>query len=151
MLHRSEQFGDGTSSGSTVKGLVPARVPKREVEKRIILATSQPHGSKRSSGAVRGHPGAVSGRPGPSGAASEAGFDVLPVYRDLRQFPKGKPGAVLNLNRAKNEGNGAEVASTFGLGLVARFWAEFPKGKSESRGVSGHGPAMSEPPGSEQF
>ena len=33
----------------------------------------------------------------PSGAASEARCDVLPVYRDLRQCPKGKSGAVSNV------------------------------------------------------
>ena len=46
---------------------------------------------------------------------------VIPVYRDWRQCPKGKSGAVSNVKQAEMTGSGAGSASTFGLGLVAPF------------------------------
>ena len=41
-----------------------------------------------------------------------AGCDVIPVYRDWRQFPKGKSRADLNLKQAKKREVGAVAAST---------------------------------------
>ena len=55
-----------------------------------------------------------------------AKFGVIPVYRDLLQFPKGKSGAVLNVKQAKKTGSGAGFASTLVNGLVP---VQFPKGK----------------------
>ena len=55
-----------------------------------------------------------------------ARFGVIPVYRDLLQFPKGKSGAVLNVKQAKKTGSGAGFASTLVNGLVP---VQFPKGK----------------------
>ena len=55
-----------------------------------------------------------------------ARFGVIPVYRDLLQFPIGKSGAVLNVKQAKKTGRGAGFASTLVNGLVP---VQFPKGK----------------------
>ena len=61
----------------------------------------------------------ASARGPPKGPAlKRAGFDVIPVYRDWREFPYGKSGAVLNVKWAGNEGNGAVSASTLVNGLV---------------------------------
>ena len=84
---------------------------REAVVERMAAATFQPHGSERSAEAVRS-------RLRPSEAALEAGFDVLPVYRNLGQFPKGKSGTVLNLKPAEMTGSGAGPASTLVNGLV---------------------------------
>ena len=110
-------------------GRVPPKVPKREVRKWIAAAAMQPHGSKRPSRNVRCRPRAARGCPGPSRATSGAGFDVLPVYRDLRQCPKGKSGVVLNVKQAEKKGSGANPASTLAKGLVPKSGTRFPKGK----------------------
>ena len=57
-----------------------------------------------------------------------AGFDVIRVYRDWRQCPKGKSGVVSNVKQAEMTGSGAGSASTLGLGLVAPFRGRAQKG-----------------------
>ena len=79
------------------------------------------------------HPGlcrSSRGRLKPSNAAPGAGCGVVPVYRDLRQLPKGKSGVVLNVEQAGKKGSGANPASTLAKGLVPEKWQQFPKGKS---------------------
>ena len=70
------------------------------------------------------------GRLKPSNAAPGAGCGVVPVYRDLRQLPKGKSGVVLNVKQAGKKGSGANPASTLSKGLGPEKWQQFPKGKS---------------------
>ena len=80
----------------------------------------------------------VRGRLKPSNAAPGAGCAVIPVYRDLRQFPRGKSGVVLNVKQAGKKGSGANPASTLAKGLVPEKWQQFPKGKSHGeRGDQG--------------
>ena len=68
-----------------------------------------------------------------------AGFDVLPVYRDLHQFPKGKSRVVLNVKWAEKTGSWAVSASTLRLGRVAPFWRGVPKREvRKSRAVGPH-------------
>lgn len=62
----------------------------------------------------------------PSNAHPGAQSDVLPVYRDLRHFPKGKSMGVLNLKQVEKREVGAGVASNPILGLVHPIWARVP-------------------------
>ena len=115
--------GSPGSQGALGNGLVPrisAQSPQGEAGERAATAALQRALSQ-------GRRVLLQGRPSRFGGRSEAGFDVIPVYRDLRQFPKGKSGAVLNVKQAEMTGSGACAASTLGLGRVAPFWASVPK------------------------
>ena len=92
-----------------------------------VAATSQQTWRKRS---LPGLCRSSRGRLKPSNAAPGAGCGVVPVYRDLRQFPKGKSGVVLNVKQAGKKGSGANPASTLAKGLVPEKCQQFPKGKS---------------------
>lgn len=81
-----------------MNGPVPAIAPKREVEDRSAADTSLPHRGRQPSGYAGGSPEVVVTASGPR-------CDVLPVCRDLHQFPKGKSGAVPNVKRAETEGS----------------------------------------------
>ena len=142
-LHGSKQFQARTTGGarSLAKEPVPARVPEREVGKRLAAAKLQPHSSYVKASSSGGRPGlcrSSRGRLKPSNAAPGAGCAVIPVYRDLRQFPRGKSGVVLNVKKAGKKGSGANPASTLAKGLVPEKWQQFPKGKSHGeRGDQG--------------
>ena len=139
-LHGSKQFQARTTGGarSLAKEPVPARVPEREVGKRLAAAKLQPHSSYVKASSSGGRPGlcrSSRGRLKPSNAAPGAGCAVIPVYRDLRQFPRGKSGVVLNVRK---KGSGANPASTLAKGLVPERWQQSPKGKSHGeRGDQG--------------
>jgi len=76
---------------------------------------SSQRGSRRAD--TRSHIAATSeqatarGRPVPCRDRLRVKIDVIPVYRDLHQFPKGKSGAVLNVKRAETEGSCYVAAS----------------------------------------
>ena len=130
---RSEVSRKRAGSGeNSRKGSRPA------VGRSQVAATSQQHGA---SDLFRGRPGlcrSSRGRLKPSNAAPGAGCAVIPVYRDLRQFPRGKSGVVLNVKQAGKKGSGANPASTLAKGLVPEKWQQFPKGKSHGeRGDQG--------------
>ena len=59
-----------------------------------------------------------------------AGCGVILVYRDLRQFPKYKSGAVLNLKVARKEGSRGRLSEQFVNGLVPKNGTQLQKGKS---------------------
>ena len=104
----------------------------------MAAAKLQPHSSYVRASDRPGLCRSSRGRLKPSNAAPGAGCDVIPVYRDLRQFPRGKSGVVLNVKKAGKKGSGANPASTLAKGLVPEKWQQFPKGKSHGeRGDQG--------------
>ena len=96
----------------------------------MAAAKLQPHSSYVKASDRPGLCRSSRGRLKPSNAAPGAGCGVVPVYRDLRQFPRGKSGVVLNVKQAGKKGSGANPASTLAKGLVPEKWQQFPKGKS---------------------
>ena len=104
----------------------------------MAAAKLQPHSSYVKASDRPGLCRSSRGRLKPSNAAPGAGCAVIPVYRDLRQFPRGKSGVVLNVKKAGKKGSGANPASTLAKGLVPEKWQQFPKGKSHGeRGDQG--------------
>ena len=58
-----------------------------------------------------------------------AGCGVIPVYRDLRQFPKYNSEAVLNLKVARKEGSRGRLSEQFVNGPVPKNGTQLQKGK----------------------
>ena len=105
--HRSKQFGAEASSVSKLRfckdwfhGL-GRKLPRgsREADRRSYIPASNWLGPSSS-------------RQSRLGGRSEAGFDVLPVYRDLRQLQKGKSGVISYVKQGEMRGVAAVVAST---------------------------------------